>query len=166
MFFENWKSLKFVNTISRIFQALYGCYTFQYMHCFEGHHVTTLGEITSKDGNRTEIQELESISRVVHEGKAKACEIRSTLKNMESTASRLGQQYNKAQNEINETFQFYTSLLEERKAEIMRELDAHYSMKQMSLSSYSQKAQDTIDKTYQVTIKNLVKIVILIFDAF
>ena len=120
------------------------------MHCFEGHHVTTLGEITSKDGNRTEIQELESISRVVHEGKAKACEIRSTLKNMESTASRLGQQYNKAQNEINETFQFYTSLLEERKAEIMRELDAHYSMKQMSLSTYSQKAQDTIDKTYQV----------------
>ena len=120
------------------------------MHCFEGHHVTTLGEITSKDGNRTEIQELESISRVVHEGKAKACEIRSTLKSMESTASRLGSQYNKAQNEINETFQFYTSLLEERKAEIMRELDAHYSMKQMSLSSYSQKAQETIEKIYQV----------------
>lgn len=41
------------------------------MLCFEGHHVTTLGEITSKDGNRTEIHELESISRVVQEGKAK-----------------------------------------------------------------------------------------------
>ena len=33
--------------------------------------MTTLGEITSKDGNRTEIHELESISRVVQEGKAK-----------------------------------------------------------------------------------------------
>ena len=40
------------------------------MHCFEGHHVTTLGEITSKDGNRTEIQELDSISHVFHNGKS------------------------------------------------------------------------------------------------
>jgi hypothetical protein len=38
--------------------------------------VTTLGEITSKDGARTEIQELDSISRVVQEGKTKAIEIR------------------------------------------------------------------------------------------
>lgn len=120
------------------------------MHCFEGHHVTTLGEITSKDGNRTEIQELESISRVVQEGKVKASEIRTQMKNLESTSTRLKSQYNKAQNEINETFQFYTSLLEERKAEIMKELDGHYSVKQMSLNVCSQKAQDTIDKIYQV----------------
>ncbi len=63
---------------------------------------------------------------------------------------RLSAQYNKAQNEINETFQYYTTLLEERKAEIMRELDGHYSMKQMTLSAFSQKGQDTIDKIYQV----------------
>ena len=120
------------------------------MHCFEGHHVTTLGEITSKDGNRTEIQELDSISHVVHDGKSKASEIRSHLKNLESTSSRLSAQYNKAQNEINETFQYYTTLLEERKAEIMRELDGHYTMKQMTLNAYSQKGQETIDKIYQV----------------
>ena len=65
------------------------------MHCFEGHHVTTLGEITSKDGNRTEIQELDSISHVVHDGKSKASEVRSQLKNLESTSSRLSAQYNK-----------------------------------------------------------------------
>ncbi len=35
------------------------------MHCFEGHHVTTLGEITSKEGSRHEIQELDSINRLV-----------------------------------------------------------------------------------------------------
>ena len=122
------------------------------MHCFEGHHVTTLGEITSKDGNRTEIQELDSISHVVHDGKSKASEIRSQLKNLESTSSRLSAQYNKAQNEINETFQYYTTLLEERKAEIMRDLDGHYTMKQMTLNAYSQKGQETIDKIYQVFI--------------
>jgi len=123
----------------------------KFMHCFEGHHVTTLGEITSKDGNRTEIQELDSISHVVHDGKSKASEVRSQLKNLESTSSRLSAQYNKAQNEINETFQYYTTLLEERKAEIMRELDGHYTMKQMALNAYSQKGQETIDKIYQVT---------------
>ncbi len=58
------------------------------MHCFEGHHVTTLGEITSKGGNRTEIQELDSISRVVHDGKSKASDIRAHLKNLESTSAR------------------------------------------------------------------------------
>ena len=73
------------------------------------------------------------------------------LKNLESTSSRLSAQYNKAQNEINETFQYYTTLLEERKAEIMRELDGHYSMKQMTLNAYSQKGQETIDKIYQVS---------------
>ena len=57
--------------------------------------MTTLGEITSKDGNRTEIQELDSISHVVHDGKSKASEVRSQLKNLESTSSRLSAQYNK-----------------------------------------------------------------------
>lgn len=35
------------------------------MLCFDGHHVTTLGEITSKEGSRHEIQELEGINRLV-----------------------------------------------------------------------------------------------------
>lgn len=123
----------------------------KFMLCFEGHHVTTLGEITSKDGNRTEIHELESISRVVQEGKAKANEIRTQLKNLDATSNRMTSHYNKAQNEINDTFQYYTTLLEERKAETMRELDSHYSVKQRSLNVVSQKAQETIDKIYHVT---------------
>ena len=126
-------------------------FQFQYMLCFEGHHVTTLGEITSKDGNRTEIQELESISRVVQEGKSKANDIRGQLKTLEATSNRMTSQYNKAQNEINDTFQYYTSLLEERKAETLRELDSHYSVKQRSLGAVSQKAQETIDKIYHVS---------------
>jgi hypothetical protein len=40
-------------------------YLFQFMHCFEGHHVTTLGEMTSKEGSSHQIQELDSINRLV-----------------------------------------------------------------------------------------------------
>ncbi len=118
-------------------------------------HVTTLNGVARKDGgggsSGIDAQELESIKRVVHEGKNRAQEIRSNLKSLENTSARLSSNYNKAQFEINETFQFYTSLLEERKAEIMRDLDRFYSDKQMALNVYNQKGQDTIDKIHQVS---------------
>ena len=43
-------------------------------------------------------------------------------------------------------------MLEERKAELLRELEGHYSCKQVAMSVYSQKAQETVDKLYQVII--------------
>ena len=54
--------------------------------------------------------------------------------------------------EVNETFSFYVSMLEERKAEISRELEQAYSNKQVALTVYSQKAQETVDKIFQVSI--------------
>ena len=63
---------------------------------------------------------------------------------------RLSSQYQKSLSEVNETFQFYVSMLDERKAEIARELEQAYSSKQVALSVYSQKAQDTVDKIFQV----------------
>ena len=44
-----------------------------------------------------------------------ANEIRTQLKNLDATSNRMTSHYNKAQNEINDTFQYYTTLLEERK---------------------------------------------------
>ena len=41
-------------------------------------------------------------------------------------------------------------MLEERKSELLRELEGHYSCKQVAMSVYSQKAQETVDKLYQV----------------
>lgn len=64
---------------------------------------------------------------------------------------RLSSQYQKSLGEVNETFQFYVSMLEERKAEIARELEQAYSSKQVALSVYSQKAQETVDKIFQVS---------------
>jgi len=42
-------------------------------------------------------------------------------------------------------------MLEERRAEVIRELEQAYSSKQVALSVYSQKAQETVEKILQVT---------------
>ena len=63
---------------------------------------------------------------------------------------RLSSQYQKSLDEVNETFQFYVSMLEERKAEVVRDLEQAYSGKQVQLSVFSQKAQDTVEKILQV----------------
>jgi len=122
----------------------------QFMHCFEGHHMTTLGEITSNNSCPQEIKQLDAINTLLIEGKKKATEIRN-VKNLEATSTRLSSQYQKALGEVNETYQFYVSMLEERKTEIVKELEQAYSSKQVALSVYSQKAQETADKIFQVT---------------
>nr|NVI69996.1 brain tumor [Cucujiformia] len=58
-------------------------------------------------------------------------------------------QYHKAQNEINDTFMFYKSMLEERKQELLKELESVYSAKQMSLEVATQKGQDTVEQIYK-----------------
>ncbi|QQP39241.1 Brain tumor proteinlike, partial [Caligus rogercresseyi] len=102
--------------------------------------VSTLGEI--KEGTRNSIQQLEPVNSLVQEGHHKATEIRANLKNLEMTSSRLKGQFNKAHSEIIDTFQFFTSVIEERKNELIRELET-------SLSNYCHKAQETVDKIYQ-----------------
>ena len=67
---------------------------------------------------------------------------------------------------MNETFQFYVSMLEERKAEIARELEQAYSSKQVALSVYSQKAQETVDKIFQVSSINFYQLSVVQLDLF
>ncbi|XP_014252909.1 brain tumor protein-like [Cimex lectularius] len=89
------------------------------------------------------------LNQTVQESKSKATDIRNMLKTLEHSSGRLQVQYHKAQNEINDTFQFYRSMLEERKQELLKELESVFSAKQMSLSVFGQKAQDTVDRIYQ-----------------
>ena len=56
-----------------------------------------------------------------------------------------------SKSEINETFKVFSALLEERKAELMRELDGMYTAKQVAMSVHSQKAQEVVDKIFQVS---------------
>ena len=120
------------------------------MHCFDGHHVTTLGELTNKEGCHQEIHELNGISHLMQEGRSKASDLRSNLKNLETASVSLNEHFNKSRTDINETFQYYTALLEERKSDLLRDLESQYSGKQVAMSLYSQKAHDTVDRIFQV----------------
>lgn len=178
----------------------------QFMHCFEGHRVLTLGDLKDEPKNglitngscngsgekavfcprhKNDIlkyfcrtcsvpvckectilehpsghhdcehlseagpQQLELMQQSMVESKARANDMRSVLKAAEHSSGRLQIQYQKAQNEINETFQFYRSMLDERKAELLKELESVFSAKQISLTVIGQKAQETVDKIYQ-----------------
>ncbi|KAG7207048.1 hypothetical protein KM043_000930 [Ampulex compressa] len=94
-------------------------------------------------------QQLEALARVVQECRAKAADVRAAIKAADHGAARLQVQYHKAQNEINDTFQFYRSMLEERKQELLKELESVFSTKQISLGVQTQKANETADKILQ-----------------
>ena len=64
--------------------------------------------------------------------------------------TRLTSQYDKAVAEVNETFNFYMSMLAERKVEVVKELEKLYSTKQVSLSVFGQKVHESNDKIEQV----------------
>ncbi|XP_041969622.1 brain tumor protein isoform X1 [Aricia agestis] len=94
-------------------------------------------------------KQLELMQQTVAEAKTRATEIRHVVKTVEHAAGKLQVQYHKAQNEINDTFQFYRSMLEERKQELLKELESVFSAKQIALSVVGQKAQESVDKIYQ-----------------
>ncbi|KAJ8944786.1 hypothetical protein NQ318_003654 [Aromia moschata] len=94
-------------------------------------------------------KQIEAIQHAVSEAKSKATDIRNVLKNVEHVSSRLQVQYHKAQNEINDTFLFYRSMLEERKQELLKELESVFSAKQISLGVATQKGQETVEQIYK-----------------
>ncbi|XP_018326062.1 brain tumor protein [Agrilus planipennis] len=94
-------------------------------------------------------KQLEAITHAIQEAKAKATDIRNVLKNAEHASSRLQVQYHKAQNEINDTFLFYRSMLDERKQELLKELESVFSAKQIALGVASQKGQDAVEQIYK-----------------
>ncbi|XP_019865805.1 brain tumor protein [Aethina tumida] len=94
-------------------------------------------------------KQIEAIQNAISEAKSKATDVRNILKNVEHVSSKLQVQYHKAQNEINDTFQFYRSMLEERKQELLKELESVFSAKQISLGVATQKGQETVDQIYK-----------------
>lgn len=110
-------------------------------HQFSMHDVEHLSDIG--------VKLLDILNGTVQESKAKATDIRNMVKNIEHTSNKLQVQYHKAQNEINETFAFYRSMLEERKQELLKEVESVYSAKQLTLNETSQKGLEVVDKIYQ-----------------
>merc|ERR1719158_908555 len=125
----------------------------QLMVAFEGHHVTNLGQSSNKaveqpGGQST--NSMDDVRKMVKEGKKKLNELQKTVKSVDYSSSRLTSQYDKAIAEVNETFNFYMSMLAERKLDVVKELDKLYSSKQVALSVFGQKVHDSSDKIEQI----------------
>lgn len=168
----------------------------QFMHCFEGHRVMTMGELQgSKDDVKSEKaincprhkndtlkyfcktcsvpickectymehgrgheyqfmseiggKQIEDMRHTAEDAKLKAGELRGAAKGIEHTSNRLQVHYHKAQNDINDTHNFYIAMLEERKQESLKELDEIFNGKKVSLSTLAQKMHENIDRLYQ-----------------
>jgi tripartite motif-containing protein 2/3 len=74
-------------------------------------------------------KQIEMMQHIDNDAKMKANELRGSAKGIEHLSSRLQVQYHKAQNDINDTYNFYRAMLEERKQESLKELDQAYNTK-------------------------------------
>jgi tripartite motif-containing protein 2/3 len=93
-------------------------------------------------------KQIEMMQHIDNDAKMKANELRGSAKGIEHLSSRLQVQYHKAQNDINDTYNFYRAMLEERKQESLKELDQAYNTKQVAISGLNQKIQENIDRLY------------------
>ncbi|XP_022251345.1 B-box type zinc finger protein ncl-1-like [Limulus polyphemus] len=170
----------------------------QFMHCFEGHRVLTLGELqSSKDDRKLEKpifcschkyeileffcqtcnvlickdciitehpkglhnfdhlaetghKQVEFVGSLIEDSRLKKTDLQNLLKTIEHSSNNYQIQYEKAQNEIKDTHQFYCSVLQERKKEILKDLDDAFNSKIVYLSLLGQNIQENIDKTHEM----------------
>jgi len=124
----------------------------QLMVAFEGHHVANLGpskQEVKESGHHT-VGSIESVRKMVKEGKKKLNDLQKTIKSVDYSSSRLTSQYDKAVGEVDETFNFYMSMLAERKLEVVKEIEKLYSSKQVALSVFGQKVHESTDRIGQM----------------
>ena len=88
----------------------------------------------------------EQLGSLIHEGKKKSTELAVTLKSIEHQMAKMQHQFTKATSEVNDTYQFCLSLLEEMKSETLKELDDQYNSRVIALTLASSKIQESIDK--------------------
>lgn len=97
-------------------------------------------------------RQVEILGELLEQSKAKTNDLRNAAKSVEHFSSRLQMQYHKAQAEINDTFNFYCSALEERKEELMKELEDLFNTKMVSLSLVGNKVQEMVERVQQLSV--------------
>ncbi|XP_015790863.1 brain tumor protein isoform X1 [Tetranychus urticae] len=107
-------------------------------------------ETKDKSHFKQSIDEMDQINNLIEEGKAKANELNVTLKTIEHITDRLHHQYTKAQNDVNDTFNFYVNQLDECKSETLKELDDIYNSKLVNLNHLYSKVIEGVDKVKQI----------------
>ncbi len=92
------------------------------------------------------MREVEMIRQLGELAKVKATDLRGSSKNIEHSKNRLQFQYDKARTEIENTHAFYLSQLEDRKAEVIKELDSVFNLRKVKLNSTVQKMAGCVDE--------------------
>ncbi len=111
---------------------------------------TLLGSSSNSSANNSLSEDAQVVAQLVQEGKNKIAELRNGMKAVEAGAARLNAHASRAHAEVSKTFSLITTLLDERRSEVLRELESSHSTKQMALSVQMQRAQDTMEKIASV----------------
>ena len=97
-------------------------------------------------------RQVEILSDLFEQSKAKSNDLRNAAKSVDHFTSHLQMQYHKAQAEINGAFNFYCSVLEECKEELMKALEDLFNTKMISLSLTSCKIQEMVEQIQQMSV--------------
>merc|ERR1712025_768824 len=100
--------------------------------------------------NRGPTESIDAVRKMLKDAKRKLNELHKTIKSVDYSSSRLSTQYEKAKGEVDETFNFYLSMLSERKLDVTKEIEKLYSTKQVALSVFGQKVHESTDKIEQM----------------
>merc|ERR1711942_578730 len=121
---------------------------------FEGHHVTNLGQgkpsVKEQCQSQGQAGNIDNVRKMVKDAKKKLNELHKIIKSVDYSSSRLSTQYEKAKGEVDETFNFYLSMLSERKLDVTKEIEKLDSTKQVALSVFGQKVHESTDKIEQM----------------
>ena len=103
-----------------------------------GHEFNFLSDIGDK--------QVSSLRNLQLEAKSKASELQDHCGSIKRVDIRLFSQYHKAQNDINETYNFFQAVLDERKTEVLAELEEAFNSKSMMINNLEQKIQEHLNR--------------------
>lgn len=112
--------------------------------CILTEHPSNMHEC--EHSNDTSYKNIENLQQLISNVRSKMTEMKSVIKNVDHASGRIQVQYHKAQNEINDTYQFYRSMLDERKQELMKDLENLYNTRTMVQTVLFTKSQESIEK--------------------
>ncbi|UJR23523.1 hypothetical protein I4U23_026515 [Adineta vaga] len=107
-------------------------------HGRAGHDVVSLNDAGS--------HQVAKLQNMVENTRQRLIDLKYSQKTVDRSYNSLQSQYNKAQHDINETYNFYRQLLDERKHDLIKELDNTFNEKQNLLTNQMQKIDDAIER--------------------
>jgi tripartite motif-containing protein 2/3 len=86
------------------------------------------------------------LQNMVENTRQRLNDLKHSQKTVDRSFGLLQSQYNKAQHDINETYTFYRQLIDDRKHELIKELDNSFNEKQTMLTNQMQKIDESVER--------------------